>query len=46
MLAKRREQTASAPRDLPSQPDRSLRAKLLTAIDLRCTSDVPGIYLA
>ncbi len=38
--------TASAPRDLPSQPDHSLRATLLTATGLRCTSDVPGIYLA
>jgi len=43
MLAKRREQTASAPRDLPSQPDHSLRAKLLTATDLRCTWHLPRV---
>ena len=37
---------ASAPRYLPSQPGRSPPAKLPTAIDLRCTSDLPGSDLA
>jgi hypothetical protein len=35
---------AGAPR-YPKQPGRGLPAKLLTAIDRRCTSDVLGIYL-
>ncbi len=35
-----------AQRYLPSQPRRSLPAKLLTATDLPCTPDVPGIDLA
>jgi hypothetical protein len=48
MIAKRREHTASAgaPRHPPSQPGRSLTAEPVTAIDLRCTPDVPGIYRA
>jgi len=29
----------------PARPGRDLPAKLATAIDLRCTSDVPGTYL-
>jgi hypothetical protein len=48
VLAKRRERTASAraPPYLPSQPGRGLPAKLPTAIDLRCTPDLPGSDLA